>query len=329
MSNSIEVPEVLKALLTTRRPYGGEGERAARLLVLDTVFEAGYVPTVDQHGNVQVLVGDRPDLVFTAHLDTVHRADGKQLLWLFEDTEEIMADGLDNKPSVLGADDASGVYLLTEMIKAGKPGRYLFFVGEECGGIGSSAFVQDHPDFSALMVVSFDRRGTKDIITHQAGYCTASTTFALALADALNKQKPGVFEYLPCDGGMYTDSKEFAEIVPECTNISVGYDHEHTVHETQDLVHLLDLRDAVIGVDWEALPIARVPEPDTPWWPTQYKTLTRDWHSDTPDDPMHQPVKGALAIRNLLKEFREHAWNHGIDDFDELDNFLKKVEDML
>lgn len=325
MSESVEIPEILKGLLGIRRPHGGEGERLARILVLETVFQAGYVPTVDNHGNVQVLVGDRPDLVFTSHLDTVHRQDGEQVLWLFEDTMEIVADGKDGKPSVLGADDASGVYLLTEMIKAGKPGRYLFFVGEECGGVGSSAFVKDNPDFSALMVVSFDRRGTKDIITHQSGYCTASTTFALALADALNRQKSGVFEYLPCDGGLYTDSKEFAELVPECTNVAVGYYCEHTTKEIQDLGHLLDLRDAVIGVDWTALPIARVPEPDNDWftgWPSS-KIINPPWE----DEPSGKTPRADII--KLIKDFRERAWNEGINDFDELDAFLRRLEDMV
>jgi hypothetical protein len=315
----IEIPSVLKALLSIRRPHGGAGERMARIVVLDAVYEAGYVPVVDQHGNIEVQVGGRSDLLFTAHLDTVHRTDGEQVLWYFEDTQEIGADGLDGKASVLGADDAAGVYLLTEMIKAGKPGKYLFFVGEECGGIGSSAYVLDHPNISALMCVSFDRRGTDDIITHQGFFQTASNTFALALSDALNRCYPGVFKYEPCDGGLYTDSKEFAELVPECTNISVGYDHEHTVKESQDLGHLLRLRDAVIAVDWEALPIARVPEPDTPWWPKDYPGAWADYASDTPTK------LSSTQLRKRINDFRDKAWNEGLE-YDDLDEFLTLLE---
>jgi hypothetical protein len=112
------------------------------------------------------------------------------------------------------------------------------------------------------MVVSFDRRGYSDVITHQAFYRTASDDFAAALSAELNGLG---MDYKPCDGGMYTDSKEFAEIVPECTNISVGYFSEHTKSESLDLPHLLRLRDALICIDWTKLPIRRVPEPDTPW----------------------------------------------------------------
>lgn len=258
------IPRVLAALLSVRRPHGGVGEALAQSIVMQEVMGHGHAIVKDTHGNISVQVGKPNGCVFTAHLDTVHHGDGEQVLFIIKETGEIVADGVDGKPSVLGADDASGVYLLLEMISRDRPGLYLFFVGEECGGIGSSAYVQDHPHFSANMVVSFDRRGTKDLITHQAGYCTASDTFATALGNAMNKLEP-TFEYAPCAGGLYTDSKEFAGLVPECTNIAVGYMNEHTVRESQDLDHLLLLRDVVVSLDWEALPIDREPEPDLPW----------------------------------------------------------------
>lgn len=258
------IPRVLAALLRLRRPHGGVGEKLAQGIVMQEVQGHGHKVVKDTHGNIQVQVGEQNGCVFTAHLDTVHREDGEQVLFIISETGEIVADGLDGKASVLGADDASGVYLLLEMIAANRPGMYLFFVGEECGGIGSSAYVQDHLNFSANMVVSFDRRGTKDIITHQGGYCTASDEFATALAAAMGRLDD-TFEYAPCAGGLYTDSREFAELVPECTNIAVGYYNEHTIRESQDLDHLLRLRSVVVALDWAALPITRIPEPDLPW----------------------------------------------------------------
>lgn len=267
-----KIPKVLAELLCIRRPHGGLGEKLAQAVVMREVMGRGHAVVKDTHGNISVRVGEDNGCVFTAHLDTVHREDGEQVLFIISETGEIVADGADGKASVLGADDASGVYLLLEMIQANRPGLYLFFVGEECGGIGSSAYVKDHSTFSANMVVSFDRRGTKDIITHQGGWCTASNTFAMALGEAMNRLD-NTFEYAPCAGGLYTDSREFAEIVPECTNIAVGYYNEHTVRESQDLEHLLRLRAVVVALDWQALPIARVPEPDLPW---------QGWDLDTP-----------------------------------------------
>jgi hypothetical protein len=49
-------------------------------------------------------------------------------------------------------------------------------------------------------------------------------------------------------------------IIPECTNISVGYYSEHTVNEQQDINHLIDLCVACVSVDWESLPVVRDPK---------------------------------------------------------------------
>jgi len=48
-------------------------------------------------------------------------------------------------------------------------------------------------------------------------------------------------------------------LIPECTNVSVGYDHEHGPMETLDLAHCKRLRDQVLKVNWTALPAARDP----------------------------------------------------------------------
>lgn len=300
------IPRVLAELLKLRRPYGGVGEKLAQNIVMREVMGHGHKIVKDTHGNIEVQVGDPGGCVFTAHLDTVHREDGEQVLFIISETGEIVADGVDGKASVLGADDASGVYLLLEMIAANRPGMYLFFVGEECGGIGSSAYVKDHPTFSANMVVSFDRRGTKDIITHQGGYCTASNKFATALGDAMNRLNPE-FEYAPCAGGLYTDSREFAELVPECTNIAVGYYNEHTVRESQDLEHLLALRSVVVSIDWQSLPIDRVPEPDLPWV---------GWDMDTPVFSTRKEALeaiGALREAALAGDLSDVELNHYLD----------------
>lgn len=274
MLTMLEIPELLNVLLQRRRPHGGEGELFALSVVKHYLTQAGALYLQDELGNIECVVGEPCGVVFTSHVDTVHRAEGKLSLFITEPDGSIVADDEHGKPSVLGADDASGIWLLMELIKAGVPGKYLFFVGEEVGGIGSSAYVRQHPNFTADMVVSFDRRGTTDVITHQGGWQTCSDAFASALARQLNAGNPN-FEYKPCDTGMYTDSREFAEYVPECTNVAVGYFNEHSVYECQDLGHLLALRDAVVGVDWQALPVARVPAPDVPWY-TSYNTSLDD-----------------------------------------------------
>lgn len=59
---------------------------------------------------------------------------------------------------------------------------------------------------------------------------------------------------------MWCDSAVFMDIIPECTNISVGYVNEHTFTERQDIEHLEKLVDACINTDWEGLPVKRDPD---------------------------------------------------------------------
>lgn len=314
-----KIPEVLWYMLSLRRPYQSAEETIAGECIKE-LCQNYIVPSMirtDTHGNITVCVGHWDNgVVFTAHLDTVHHTPGTQDLFLLD-----LKDGLfigaehEGKESVLGADDAAGIFLMTELIKVGVSGRYMFFIGEECGGIGSRSYVQDNPEFSANMVVSFDRRGQSSIITHQGGLRTCSTEFAVALAGQLTQKGAGKLKYQPDAGGLYTDSREFADIVPECTNVSVGYFHEHTAKETLNLTHLLNLRDALLKVEWEKLPIKRVPEPDI-LWNTGWMGHTSAWY-DTPKDTvedLHKQVEILLdkqwdtmdsKLRKLLLDIEE------------------------
>tara|TARA_R100000030_G_scaffold77195_1_gene60095 strand:- start:225 stop:749 length:525 start_codon:yes stop_codon:yes gene_type:complete len=86
------------------------------------------------------------------------------------------------------------------------------------------------------------------------GFRTASDAFANSFADALNMP-----QLQPDSGGSYTDSNEYAEIVPECTNISVGYYGQHSVSESQDLTYLDKLVFALENADWSKLVFERDP----------------------------------------------------------------------
>jgi hypothetical protein len=76
---------------------------------------------------------------------------------------------------------------------------------------------------------------------------------------------------------VYTDTAEFTDDIPECTNISVGYYNEHGDRENLDIVHFAALAVACAKLDWEALPVDRDPTVpdyksykygnyDTAWW---------------------------------------------------------------
>jgi hypothetical protein len=153
------------------------------------------------------------------------------------------------------------------MIKSGVHGVYCFFRGEERGGIGSSYAASalesslkmggNHPLQYVLAMVSFDRRGTTDVITHQCGGRTCSDEFGATLAYQLNAAC-SANKYSTSNAGVYTDSSEFSDIIPECTNVAVGYNLEHTKNEYQDVKHLMDnLVTAVVCIEASTLPIIR------------------------------------------------------------------------
>ena len=121
--------------------------------------------------------------------------------------------------------------------------------------------------------IAFDRRGIDSVISHQGMGRCASDKFCDALASALNEHNDNLM-YSPDDTGVYTDTAEFTDDIPECTNISVGYYNEHGDRENLDIIHFAALAIAVAKLDWEALPTDRDPtiddyktyKYDTAWW---------------------------------------------------------------
>lgn len=204
----------------------------------------------DAHGNYILSVGVDPTIAFTAHTDTVHRQEGIQTLSVEDNFITTMTG------SCLGADCTTGLWLMLGMIEAGIEGVYIAHAAEEIGGIGSSSLVADNPSWLANVqaCISFDRFGTTSVITHQGGRRTASDAFAVSLADILNMS-----QLKPDTGGTYTDSMEYAGVVPECTNLSVGYYDQHTSKESQDILFAETLLERLCKADWGALVITRDP----------------------------------------------------------------------
>jgi len=241
-------------MLTYGRPAGSGAEREFRqrwLLTLPDAF-------VDAFDNVHIRVGVSRT-IWSAHTDTVHRRSTRQKLTVAENVVRLHPMSASN---CLGADDTAGVWIMREMILAGVPGYYVFHHAEERGGIGSAALMREHGEWFAKhfdRCIAFDRCGTRDIITHQGCLRTASDGFARDLALVLNTDS--AFGYRPCADGIFTDSDNYADDVPECTNISVGYYNEHTSRERLDLghVHALCARVIAAGLDgrFETLPTLR------------------------------------------------------------------------
>jgi len=229
-------------------PYGHE-DVLFREMVAGGVFPTSLQK--DRHGNYFVQIGDSRT-IFASHLDTVSKSREKV-------THKFEGDFIKTAGNTtLGADDKAGVAVMLWMMLHNVPGLYYFFIGEEVGCIGSGKAAASVFDFKGKYdrIISFDRRGTGSVITHQSWSRCCSDSFGDALAAELNKSG---LSYKKDDGGVYTDSAEFVDIIPECTNLSVGYYKEHTFEESQDIAHLSLLADACLSVDWESLPTKRDP----------------------------------------------------------------------
>jgi putative aminopeptidase FrvX len=250
--------ETFLRLTSKTVPYGYEDKLFESMREL---FPKGIQK--DEWGNYFYKIGESRT-IFAAHLDTV----SKEYVTVTHviDGNIIKTDG----KTTLGADDKAGITVLLWMIENNVPGLYYFFIGEEVGCIGSGkaaktmdfSHTKDIPKVGFYKgnydrIISFDRRDVGSVITFQSSQRCCSNDFADALCSELNKNKNLL--YIKDDGGVYTDSAEFTHLLPECTNISVGYYKEHTTNEHQDIEHLTNLAEACVNVDWENLPTKRDP----------------------------------------------------------------------
>jgi hypothetical protein len=151
--------------------------------------------------------------------------------------------------------------MLMHMMHNGVQGYYIFTQGEECGGIGAKHIAKYYPELLDCFdrAIAFDRRGTDSVITHQGYGRCCSDIFGQALATALNGDDFQLM-YSTDDSGVYTDTAEFVDNIPECTNISIGYYSEHGEREHLDVNHFQRLGLAVLLFDWDALPVERDPK---------------------------------------------------------------------
>lgn len=235
----------LLSMLQFKRPANSGTEAAFNRRYLHPM---GARP--DQFGNHWVTIPGNDELLFSSHTDTVHRTPGIQAL--------LYGGGIVSakESNCLGADCTAGVWLMLEMIKRKIPATYVFHAEEEVGGIGSNAIATETPELlkNVKFAIAFDRKGYDEIITHQWNGRTASDAFAASLA-AILKPLP----YSSSDGGTFTDTANYADLIPECTNISVGYFHQHEESEHLDITHIAALRDALISADWSQLVCERDP----------------------------------------------------------------------
>jgi len=256
-----------------------------------------------------------PPILFCSHIDTVHRDVAGKAALDEADVHQVPLydEGLDmyykEDGQPLGADDGAGMWLLMEMIDAKVPGTYIFHRGEECGGIGSSGMAKDHEEWLARFkwAIAFDRRGDSDVITEMFSGKVCSQEFALGLCAALNEHG---FKYIPDDTGSFTDTANYRKIIPECCNVSVGYDSEHTKDETLDVTHLRNLRDAMISIFQSGdvvLPVVR--DKDAVDYARQYSYGygfggANDYYTPTTTTPTKMSKRQQKKLRRKLAQLQ-------------------------
>jgi hypothetical protein len=136
-------------MLRYKRPEGSDTQKQFCERFLEPIFGKP-----DAHGNYVKILGDKPQVSFMSHHDTVHKDCGMQEVWVADDV--VMSNS-----NCLGADCTTGVYIMLCMIEMNVPGVYVIHAGEEIGCVGSRALVESNPDWfdHVKYAISFDRRG--------------------------------------------------------------------------------------------------------------------------------------------------------------------------
>ena len=303
-------------MLQTRRPAFSNTEEA---FIEDYLEPLGVER--DDYGNVIKRIGDNPKVMWSSHTDSVHKYDGYQAVKI-KGQYAMLNDGGSN---CLGADDVSGVWLMMEMIRAGKEGLYVFHRCEERGGKGSAYIASNTPELlqGIECVIALDRRGTRDVITHQSGGRCCSDLFGDSLAKAIG------MKHKRCSGGVFTDSANYTDLVGECTNLSVGYEMEHSKNEKTDLAYLVNMSKALIALNYDELTFSRQPselDPEEYIWSnkkyggryTEYEDeyaiyCTRDYETKIVfDEPKKkEEVKEEVVETETLWSLEDYCYEYG------------------
>lgn len=304
--NAPKIESPIQSLVDILRTCRPAGSQSLQNFIHQWIAPLGAKP--DAANNWILRIGESR-VLWSSHTDSVHAMDGFQRIVAAGDTIRL-AHG--DKSNCLGADCGTGIWIMREMILNRVAGLYIFHDSEECGGIGSSYIASKTP---ALLdgidyAIAFDRRGTNSIITHQGGTRCASDAFAASIAPMLPQG------YRTDSGGTFTDTACYTHLISECTNLSVGYDAQHTDKETQSINHALALRESMLAFDESRLIASRDPndwENDSYWsassyyGPASYDDLSR-WIARNPDLMADYIESRGFDLRDIKDWADKHQW---------------------
>jgi hypothetical protein len=336
----------LAKMLTYKRPAGSATEEK----FISTYIDRLYGIRKDGYGNRILKIGNS-DVAFSCHTDTVHHTDGFQEVHIDDNgiartqrrisgtteagsvsafTKQPLASTQQVLPFIqrpgiepLGADDTAGVWLMLNLAEAGVPGLYLFHRNEEHGGLGSEYIKKSKSVLKGIKkMIAFDRRGFDSIITHQRGQRCCSDEFAKELSRQLGW-------YRIDTTGVFTDSANYMYVVPECTNVSVGYEHEHSVNETQDLVYAEQLYQKLRRVDWNSLPIVRKLVKEKKIQQAQPSQVSKSWDPSTQTFVDDYGVYGGLTGYEGWRDLNEEEYQRKVVIDVKANNKKKQREERL
>ena len=287
----MNIKETFLKLTEYTTPYGNESD-------LESLLPSGIQK--DQFGNYFMKIGNSETL-FTCHLDNYCKK--KEKINHIIEGNIIKTD----ETTILGGDNKAGVTAILYMIDKGVPGFYYFFIGEEPiltnGTFGSSLVVSNNPDLlkSFKRAIAFDRKKTGSIITRQMAQSCCSDEFADALIKEFSKTGLTMQKDLT---GYYTDTGNFIELIPECSNISIGVWNEHHMNEYVHIDYVEKVAVAACKINWEGLPTIREPK----WWLDEKEYKNDDnfikryykFKNRKDDDKLFLAVKDILEDENYL-----------------------------
>lgn len=169
-------------------------------------------------------VGEQP-VCLVAHLDTVLKQPPKRVF--YDPVEQVLFGNYG-----LGADDRAGAAAIIELLENGGRPSVLFTFGEETGGLGAYAFVEQYRKcpFNVNYFIEIDRRGRDNFVTYDCD----NLEFDRYIKSFGWKKQTGTFS----DIDIICPAYEIAGC-----NIAAGYDNEHTLAE---ILHL-DWLDKIIN----------------------------------------------------------------------------------
>lgn len=191
------------------------------LLKTMSYFLQSKYETVKTTADYIYAVGDIP-IALVAHMDTVFPSPIKDLY--YDTRKNVMWS-----PQGLGADDRAGVYAIIQILRTTNLRPHIILTtDEEKGGIGASVLgSMDCPFPDLKYMIELDRQGKNDCV-----FYSCNNHDFISYIESF-----GFVE----DFGSFSDISILGPAWQVCsTNLSVGYENEHSYIETLNVGALLD-----------------------------------------------------------------------------------------